>query len=209
MFAGHGGLRINSSDYTNTIYQDLVSIETPSADIGFTLRDYSFFNFNSLSSGNVNTNLCNMSMAGISFNKNATGNGSVGIGMNPSYQLEINISSYTVPLLCIDSGTYGQGGNPRALDKPLIKLGKSAWIGAGDYYRIGFGYAINTTDCCCCEIGCMITNRSAGEIGDLLFSTCDSTTASTPATERMSITNAGKQWENFLYGFNWLRWRFC
>jgi len=61
-----GGLRINGSDYNNTIYQDLTTLGTHSADIGFTLRDYSFFNFNSLSSGNINTNLCNMSMAGIS-----------------------------------------------------------------------------------------------------------------------------------------------
>jgi len=67
-----GGLRINGSDYNNTIYQDLTTIGTHSADIGFTLRNYSFFNFNSLSSGNINTNLCNMSMAGISLNKNVT-----------------------------------------------------------------------------------------------------------------------------------------
>jgi hypothetical protein len=67
-----GGLRINGSDYGNTIYQDLVSIGTNTADIGFTLRDYSFFNLNSLSSGNTYTNLSNMSMAGISFNKNVT-----------------------------------------------------------------------------------------------------------------------------------------
>jgi hypothetical protein len=67
-----GGLRINGSDYNNTIYQDLTTIGTHSADIGFTLRNYSFFNFNSLSSGNINTNLCNMSMAGIALNKNVT-----------------------------------------------------------------------------------------------------------------------------------------
>ena len=117
-------------------------------------------------------------------------NSNVGMGGfgSAQYPLEINNSSYTTPLLCIDSGVYGGSGqNPRAIGKPLMKIGKSAWTGAGDYYGIGYGYAIGTTGCCCCEIGCVITNSSGGEVGDLLFSTRNSTTASTPATERMQI----------------------
>ena len=111
----------------------------------------------------------------------------------PTYSLDISQGFYKCPLLSIDAGIYGGNGtqNPRAIGQPLMKLGKSAWTGAGDYYGMGFGYAIGITDCCACEIGCMITNSSSGEVGDLIFSTRSSTTPSTPATERMRITSSG------------------
>ena len=76
----------------------------------------------------------------------------------PTYSLDISKGIYKCPLLCIDAGIYGGNGtqNPRAIGQPLMKLGKSVWTGAGDYYGIGFGYAIGFTDCCACEIRCIL-----------------------------------------------------
>ncbi len=67
-----GGLRINGNDNGNTIYQGSTTIGGQPANIGFTLRDNNTFNFFAYSSAFVYTNLMNISMNGISLNKNTT-----------------------------------------------------------------------------------------------------------------------------------------
>ena len=100
--------------------------------------------------------------------------GNVGIGIgNPLSLLEINNTNYLGPLLTLDTGVGNATTQmPRAIGQPLIRLGKTSYsTTAGDYYGIGFGYAPILTDKNCCEIGCIITDKSGSEIGDLIFST--------------------------------------
>ena len=80
---------------------------------------------------------------------------------------------------------------PRAIGQPLIRLGKTSYsTTAGDYYGIGFGYAPTLTDKNCCEIGCIIGDKTGAEYGDLVFSTRPNT-GNTVALERMRIKYDG------------------
>jgi len=120
--------------------------------------------------------------------------GNVGIGTaTVSTILDIYKSSYTGPLLCLDTGTVsaGAGVMPQAIGKPLLRLGKLGYSQTtGDYYGIGFGYAPLITDFNCAEIGTLITSTAGNETGDLVFSTRPNGT-NVAATERMRITSTG------------------
>ena len=188
---GSGG-KINS-------YDDYHYIQINQPTNTLTIQEYGTISFNI---GITKTQMALINGSGMTVNGNTTSstltiNGNTTSSFTnsttPTYSLDISQGFYKCPLLCIDAGVYGGNGtqNPRAVGQPLMKLGKSAWSGAGDYYGMGFGYSIGITDCCACEIGCMITNSLSGEVGDLIFSTRSSTTPSTPATERMRITSSG------------------
>ena len=120
--------------------------------------------------------------------------GNVGIGTaTVSTILDIYKSSYTGPLLCLDTGAVsaGAGVMPQAIGKPLLRLGKIGYSQTtGDYYGIGFGYAPLITDFNCAEIGTLITSTAGNETGDLVFSTRPNGT-NVAATERMRITSTG------------------
>ena len=120
--------------------------------------------------------------------------GNVGIGTaTVSTILDIYKSSYTGPLLCLDTGVVsaGAGVMPQAIGKPLLRLGKLGYSQTtGDYYGIGFGYAPLITDFNCAEIGTLITSTAGNETGDLVFSTRPNGT-NVAATERMRITSTG------------------
>ena len=95
--------------------------------------------------------------------------GNVGIGTgNPLSLLEIINTNYLGPLLTLDTGIGNATTQmPRAIGQPLIRLGKSSYsTTAGDYYGIGFGYASALTDKNCCEIGCIIGDKTGYEYGD-------------------------------------------
>ena len=111
----------------------------------------------------------------------------------PLSLLDINSTSFTGALLTLDAGIAGATGAqlPRAIGQPLIKLGKTSYSSTvGDYYGIGFGYSPALADKQCCEIGCVITDKSVSEIGDLIFSTRLGNT-NIAATEKMRIKNNG------------------
>jgi hypothetical protein len=121
-------------------------------------------------------------------------NGNIGIGTaTPITILDIYKSSYTGPLLCLDTGivSAGAGVIPQSIGKPLLRLGKLGYSQTtGDYYGIGFGYAPAITDFNCAEIGTLITSTAGNETGDLVFSTRPNTT-NVAATERMRIASNG------------------
>jgi len=127
-------------------------------------------------------------------------NGSyVGIGTsNPHNRLMVTSlgTAYTAPVLVIDSGNAGNttAGAPRGVGQPLIGVGSLSYTGgaaSGDYYGIGFGYTGGlASNYYAAEIGCMITNSTGNEIGDLVFSTRP-TTSNVVATERMRIRSDG------------------
>ena len=123
-----------------------------------------------------------------------TSTGNVGIGTaTVSTILDIYKSSYTGPLLCLDTGVVsaGAGVMPQAIGKPLLRLGKLGYSQTtGDYYGIGFGYAPLITDFNCAEIGTLITSTAGNETGDLVFSTRPNGT-NVAATERLRITSTG------------------
>ena len=106
--------------------------------------------------------------------------------------LDINTLSYTGALITLDTGVINSTTQmPRAIGQPLLKLGKTSYSTTpGDYYGIGLGYSPSSTSYTCCEVGCIITNKSNNEYGDLLFSTRPNT-SNTPATERMRIRSDG------------------
>ncbi len=87
-----GGPRISGNHNGNTNYQDLVGIAGHTADIGFTLRDYSVFNFNSLSSGGNSTNFCNVSMSSINLNEVTVISGSFQTGKTKRIKMCFNSS---------------------------------------------------------------------------------------------------------------------
>jgi hypothetical protein len=74
----------------------------------------------------------------------------------------------------------------------LLGVGGRGCTAIGDYYAIGLGYLFNPTESYCCEIGCVITDYTDREAGDLLFSTRTGTTPSSVASERMRIKSDGK-----------------
>ena len=74
---------------------------------------------------------------------------------------------------------------------PLLGLGGNSYNGLGDYYGIGLGYCSLPTRKYCCEIGCIITNTTSGECGDLVFSARSTTVNTDAAVERMRITSNG------------------
>ena len=80
---------------------------------------------------------------------------------------------------------------PRAIGKPLMRLGKtSISTTPGDYYGIGFGFCGGLIDYQCCEIGCIITDNTGMEIGDLGFSTRVNQLNAAPV-QRMRIKGNG------------------
>ncbi len=79
---------------------------------------------------------------------------------------------------------------------PLLGIGAASFNGVGDYYGIGLCYCSLPTRKYCCEIGCIITNTTAGECGDLLFSLRNTTVSSDVAVERMRITSSGNVYLN-------------
>jgi hypothetical protein len=121
-------------------------------------------------------------------------NGNIGIGTaTPITILDIYKSSYTGPLLCLDTGVVSAGAGvlPQSIGKPLLRLGKLGYSQTtGDYYGIGFGYAPAITDFNCAEIGTLITSTSGNETGDLVFSTRPNVT-NVAATERLRIASNG------------------
>ena len=126
--------------------------------------------------------------------------GFVGIGTstpnayNTAVKLKIYTPTYSIPLLVIEAGidSANNNQNARAIGKPLLGLGNTAWSGIGDYYGIGFGWhAGRTNDCYTCEIGCIITDTNSGEMGDLVFSTRNTNNNYTAPTERMRIKSDG------------------
>ena len=74
---------------------------------------------------------------------------------------------------------------------PLLGIGAASFNGLGDYYGIGLGYCSLPTRKYCCEIGCIITNTTSGECGDLVFSARSTTVNTDVAVERMRITSNG------------------
>ena len=107
--------------------------------------------------------------------------------------LELNSTSYTTPGLIVDAGIPADSylGVPKAIGKPLIKIGKSAYsTTAGDYYGIGFGYSPTITDYNCCEIGTLITDATGNKYGDIVFSTRPNS-SNIIATERLRIKASG------------------
>ena len=119
-------------------------------------------------------------------------NGAEKMRLTNAGNLEINSPNYVSPLLTLDAGVANATTQmPRAIGKPLLRLGKTSFsTTAGDYYGIGFGYAPNTTDYNACEIGTFITDKSGNEIGDIVFST-RATNTNVAATERLRIYGSG------------------
>ena len=106
------------------------------------------------------------------------------------HSLQVKNPNYTAPLLQLDAGISGRvtaNTNPRAIGKVLLGVGGRGCTAIGDYYAIGLGYLFNPTEPYCCEIGCVITDYTDREAGDLLFSTRTGTTPSSVASERMRI----------------------
>jgi hypothetical protein len=79
----------------------------------------------------------------------------------------------------------------RAIGQPLLKLGKTSYsTSADDYYGIGFGYSPSLTSYTCCEIGCIITNKTGNEYGDLVISTRPNA-SNVASNERIRIKSNG------------------
>jgi len=137
------------------------------------------------------TNVMNISKNLVSIN------GNVGIGKtNPSSTFHINQSAYVANTPCLVLNCGGANGTlPRGIGSPMIQLGDIGYSStAGDYYGIGFGYnqSIGTSGYyTCCEIGTLITNKTVGEIGDIVLSTRSTNVSTTVASERMRIKSSG------------------
>ena len=137
------------------------------------------------------------SSTGVGITGNLTISGKVGIGKtNPVSTFHINQSAYAANTPCLVLNCGGANGTlPRGIGTPMLQIGEEGYSStAGDYYGIGFGYSPYlgvSGNYVCCEIGTLITDKTAGEIGDIVLSTRSTNVASTVASERMRITSAG------------------
>jgi hypothetical protein len=180
---------INSSGFVG------IGSTIPIANLDMALGTIKTTNLSNNADLNIQTSTANSIIFGTSGNEKIRidSSGKLGIGItNPLSLFEIINNNYTGPLLTIDTGILNATTQmPRSIGQPMLKIGKNSYsTTAGDYYGIGFGYAPSLTDKNCCEIGCIITDKTGSETGDLLFST-RSTTANNSATERLRINSSG------------------